>query len=1569
MVGGEKVHWSWKDSWRDNVVRSRFTSFIRIGFATAFLIFYWVTGYSDFVILQSVQWAFTAVFMILLWLPAFIPVGSKVAEITAGRIPGYLRTLSDVLQIALCAHVTGGFDSPMLAGLAVPIVLSSFGNSPWRGKSAAIVGTCLAVLSELSASNGWTPDVNLLGHAASPSSLIQIILIGAGIFIGLFTLAVVANRLYTTALQARMEAARLLEEANAAKAESEKARAETERLAQFSRTINESTDLNAILDQIFGFLMSEFGGRDVVMQLVDQEKNELFAVKCTSNRSAADVDYVMALRIPLEEKSGTLFQTFVRQKPFYVPQIRRFKSEVDRLIVGTFQLESLAQFPLVIQRKTIGILWLSFRGGMRRKRSEIQAIARFCDQVAGAVHNARILKNASEAREQAERNALQLSELTESAREVNASTDLDKILTRVFDRIQANCNVDYFGMYLVDQEKQELYGSHHRHADAGQEEEEAFYRQRLSLNTRSLMMLSLRRGRPAYIPDLTHFRLAAPEQALTQSLKLKSMMFVPLRVGEELVGVINFSLYNRPMNLTPDQVNFVSAFGQQIAGAVKNAMLLKETELARAQAESARAESDRGRRTVEKLNEFSKALNASTDFQSTIRQIVAYLQSEYSIDSSTLLLPDPGSGELRPALAISHDSVDPNVIRSVEALSVPFGPEGGMIRLAYDRRKPLYIRANGKRNIFSRPYPGMDRDRALIAAIRLQWFLLLPLVVQERSIGILLVTSYARPQGLDSHEIREVERFSDQVAGAVHTSNLLNQIKHERDRAENARAEVEASRAETELLADLARKANEGHNLDEIVWAAKEVAGRKLGADTAALWLVDSVKQRLLLRSHAIPDVNPERLAEIREIPLQPESGILYRTYTRGRIFALDRIDPEWLSGSPIDNSVVRAINLQWFVHAPLKLDGKVIGILAMTGPKAKRLRKHETQFIEKIAAQIAGAVRAQELLRLAEDGRREIATMAEFTRRVNESSDLNLIIGDITRYVVETMKLAGASLSLVNEARTELYNAGGFRLNTTPEQNQFARELRVPLTPQSGSLFETYQGKHTLYLRDFSESTSEIDQSIVRTFGVKSAVQMPLKIGDEVLGILTLDPGETKLSDEDIQKLETFVDQIAGAVQNARLLQASKAARAESDKAREETTTLADIARRVNEGHNIQEILGPMFEILERRFSADSLALYTFDPVANAMVMRSGIRAGQPAVVSGFRDAVRVIPMTPDGGTMFRTYTRKKIFYVNRIDPTWLASSPVDGAVVQSFGSSWFVQVPLMVDGRVIGIFPFTGRVGHRISKEDLQFVERMATQIAGAVRAMDLVRETDAARADSDRLLYNILPRRVAEELKREGRVEPLFYDSVTVLFTDFVGFTQASANMLPDELIEQLDGCFSQFDEVVKRNNMEKLKTIGDAYMCAAGLPALSPTHAIDACLTALEFRSFMVQMASIKESLGHPFWRLRIGVHSGPVTAGVVGSNKFAYDIWGDTVNTASRMESSGQADKVNISGDTHELVRDFFDCEYRGKVMAKGKGEIDMYFLLRIKPDLSADAEGLLPNGKFEVMRMSLVPQL
>ena len=234
-------------------------------------------------------------------------------------------------------------------------------------------------------------------------------------------------------------------------------------------------------------------------------------------------------------------------------------------------------------------------------------------------------------------------------------------------------------------------------------------------------------------------------------------------------------------------------------------------------------------------------------------------------------------------------------------------------------------------------------------------------------------------------------------------------------------------------------------------------------------------------------------------------------------------------------------------------------------------------------------------------------------------------------------------------------------------------------------------------------------------------------------------------------------------------------------------------------------------------------------------------------------------------------------------------------------------------------------------------------------------LYEEVQIEKAKSDKLLLNILPEKIATELKEKGIVTPVYYEEVSILFTDFKGFTQIAQKMSPQDLIKELDSCFSQFDKIAEKYKLEKLKTIGDSYMCASGLYDDIKRHAINIALAGIEIKNLMNQVKSIKESLGIPYWELRIGIHSGPVMAGVVGEKKFAYDVWGDTVNTASRMESSGSPGEVNISDTTYELIKEYFEFTYRGDVEAKNKGKIKMYFIERIKPEYSQDKEGLVPK--------------
>jgi adenylate cyclase len=252
-----------------------------------------------------------------------------------------------------------------------------------------------------------------------------------------------------------------------------------------------------------------------------------------------------------------------------------------------------------------------------------------------------------------------------------------------------------------------------------------------------------------------------------------------------------------------------------------------------------------------------------------------------------------------------------------------------------------------------------------------------------------------------------------------------------------------------------------------------------------------------------------------------------------------------------------------------------------------------------------------------------------------------------------------------------------------------------------------------------------------------------------------------------------------------------------------------------------------------------------------------------------------------------------------------------------------------------------------------------RIASRMANLEKIINK-RTTDLLieKEKTDALLANLLPRNTASELMEKGKATKMKYNFVTVLFSDIQGFTKIAEEMNPEVLIDELDKFFFYFDSVVEKYGIEKIKTIGDAYMCAGGIPEKNRTNPVEVILAALEMKAYMTSLKENSEIEGMKYWDIRIGIHTGTVVAGVVGHKKLSYDIWGDTVNTASRMESSGEAGKINISGTTYEFVREFFNCEYRGKMPVKYKGELEMYFVTGILPEL-CNEDGM-PNRKFQI---------
>jgi len=256
---------------------------------------------------------------------------------------------------------------------------------------------------------------------------------------------------------------------------------------------------------------------------------------------------------------------------------------------------------------------------------------------------------------------------------------------------------------------------------------------------------------------------------------------------------------------------------------------------------------------------------------------------------------------------------------------------------------------------------------------------------------------------------------------------------------------------------------------------------------------------------------------------------------------------------------------------------------------------------------------------------------------------------------------------------------------------------------------------------------------------------------------------------------------------------------------------------------------------------------------------------------------------------------------------------------------------------------------LGDMIKKQDEQ-LRTQAALLEAQKEKECLYAQLAQEKERAERFLHSLMPAEIAEELRTFGMVEPRYFHDVTVLFTDFAGFTRQTEKLAAEDLVQLLNGYFSAFDSIVDRFGLEKLKTIGDSYMCVGGLPHETSSHPIDAVLAAMQMIGAMREFnrnSNVK-------MEVRIGIHTGPVVAGIIGMQRFAFDIWGETVNFSSRMESSGMPGRINVSEKTYSRIKDFFACEHRGKVPTKEGKEYDMYFVSGILPSLDDKRKNGVP---------------
>ncbi|HNI91100.1 MAG TPA: adenylate/guanylate cyclase domain-containing protein, partial [Leptospiraceae bacterium] len=977
---------------------------------------------------------------------------------------------------------------------------------------------------------------------------------------------------------------------------------------------------------------------------------------------------------------------------------------------------------------------------------------------------------------------------------------------------------------------------------------------------------------------------------------------------------------------------------------------------------------------IEKLNRITKKVNSVSDLTDILTVILFYLEKEYKFNEFWMLLKEEEENKLSTFAYVSSIASS-DTITKMKNFQINLS-ESSLVIEAYNLKKVEKFLIQEK-NLST-------LDKTWIEINAFTYFLSLPFVVFEEVVGILLV-HHPSIKEINIEQIPKLQSFTDQIAGAISNSRLFKKAQLAKEQAEQekgialiAQLETEKQKKEMAELSELIKSLNEELDIQKIMNKVYEFLQRNFGIQYYALYTVNPEQTYMLPFNIKFPEfVTEEEQNKILSmvIPINQDLG--------SHAFALRFKKPFYIKSDQVikrfdknvleEQEIIRITQINSMLIIPLILDNKAVGFLDLSNSKNPlNLSKEDITRLSILGEQLAGIVHGSNLFKQVQEEKekaivaqrelvlvnKEIEKLNKIMKKINSVSDLTDILTFILFHLEKDFKFNEFWMLLKQEEKEELYTFSFVSPFATPEKILSLENIKIPMNAPS-LVWDAYQSKKINQVFLEEKNLSELDRKLKDIHNFSYYLSLPMVVYDEVTAILMVhNQSISSFTNTQIEKLQNFTNQVAGAISNSKLFKQAQIAKEQAEQARGEIEKLNEFTKKINENFNLDEILDLVGKYILENFNIGHYLLWKMDANQSELFPYKGTfhESIQKETINQFMKLK--IPMNENSGVHGAACRNKRYFFVRGMGRK-KSESEAENKIQELLQFKSLLIVPLLIQNEVIGTMDFSHYSSEmNLSKEEISKICVFCEQIAGVLHGASILNQIEAERQKSEKLLLNILPKDVAKELKEKGYAEPILFENVSVMFTDFKGFTQIAEKLSPQELVKDLDACFVQFDKISERFNLEKLKTIGDSYMCAGGIPRRNTTHAIDCVLAALEIQSFMNMMKELKAAQGFPYWELRLGIHSGPLIAGVIGEKKFAYDVWGDTVNSASRMESSGTPGKINISGTTYEIVKEFFDCEYRGEVAAKNKGVVQMYYVNGLKRQYSKDEEGKIPNGKF-----------
>ncbi|MCS7204438.1 MAG: GAF domain-containing protein [Leptospiraceae bacterium] len=977
----------------------------------------------------------------------------------------------------------------------------------------------------------------------------------------------------------------------------------------------------------------------------------------------------------------------------------------------------------------------------------------------------------------------------------------------------------------------------------------------------------------------------------------------------------------------------------------------------------------------ESLLDLSRKLSTTSNFDVILEEISLHLEINFGIKYFVIMTIDPEKQEARYFNSNLYKKLTPEQFETMKMGEGQMNLDLKVVGVhhgVYKHKKPLYLKhfmEKSKKSTY-------DIENFLLEKLNLKSLIIFPLIYNNEVFGFFDITHVNEPLNLTKEEYLNLNIFIQYFSQLFKNYLSVQEIQKQRELLENYNKEISKKNKIILEMNDKLSKMYNSYEINEIIDIMFDFLNKNFGIENFLLYRLNkNVLEYAYSNLETLYDEQTIEILKSNKISLDGNSIHSVVCKKKRFVYLPNLREAEDF----IEFQNQKLLNLKSVLIFPLYFRHELLGTLDFSFRNEVKLNRVQISlikiFIEHFASILKNKFLIDELekkqllleksLLELEDKKRELEKLNEFTKRINAAQDFNLIINDVFNFFQEKYNLDFSWYIVVDE-KNKVFKSSAFSKTFDDFDDsikEFLLKFQAPISEETGTLYRTYKKKKYFYIPKILKNFqgSYIDHQILEKLNLSWFLHVPLIVQNKVVGILAFTNYEEKVSltQETLKTIQYFCDQIAGALYNTYLMEQIQIEKRNAELSQQELQQLNEFTKQIIEKENFEELIQNLFDYLRKRFELQFGWLLIIDKEKNRIRTLSYTKNVDVPFegLYNFLDNFDY-PYTPEIGTIYRSCERKKHLYLRRIGENF-KGNPIDEELIKIAKIKWVLYIPLILKNETIGLLAFTNyEKVVSLSMRDIKSIEAFCSQIVGAIYNSYLRENLAKEKEKTEKLLLNILPPKVAQELKENGFVKPKLFKNATIVFTDFINFTKYAKNITPDELIKELDLHFHQFDEIISRHNLTKLKTIGDAYMFVGGIPEENYTHAVDACLAALEIKNLILQVNEIRKQLNTPSLGIRIGINTGEVIAGIVGKDRFAFDVWGDTVNLAQRLEASSLPFEINISFSTYNIVRFFFRCEYRGKKATKNVGKIDMYFLKGIHPKLSVNNEGKIPNERF-----------